>query len=62
MPNETNKNSMNLCRLILTDTHDNIKSYHVEQMDGLRMKDVEWIMNDIENMMLMMINRPDQSS
>ena len=64
VPNEANKNSMNLCRLILTHM---ITSNHNELSKwtgwGWRMwNDPEWIMNDIENMILMMINRPDQSS
>ena len=40
------KNSMNSCQLIPTHYMTNIELKRIEQMNGSRMKDMEWIMND----------------
>ena len=46
-------NPLNSCQLIPTHYMTNIKLKRVEQMNGSRIKDMEWIMND---------NRPYRSS
>ena len=43
---EADRNSLNSCQLIPTHYMTNIKLKRVEQMNGSRMKDMEWIMND----------------